>query len=108
MTLNIKTVPGWLAAPRLLLAAMLPWHNVVFNAKHHSNKSSAICDMPPSGPIKMQPLFKIHPVLILLGSDLQRLAAYAYSLFFIGRFLKEPQSFSVSAARLVFLSLFDS
>lgn len=58
-----------------LLASALPWQDIVFNAKHGGNKSTAICDMPPSGPVKMQPLFKIHPVLIQLGSDLQRLAA---------------------------------
>lgn len=49
------------------------------DAKHGSYKSTAICDMQPSGPIKMQPLFKLHPVSIQLGSDQQRLgSSFAY------------------------------
>lgn len=72
-----------------LLASMLPWQGTVFNAKHGSYKSTAICDMPPSGPIKMQPLFKIHPVLIQLGWNPERLAA-ALPHFSLWDVFKEP------------------
>lgn len=58
--------------------------------------------MLPSGPIKMQPLFKIHPVLIQLGLDLQRLAA---ALAHLRRFFKKKELFLFLQLGSVFISL---
>lgn len=51
---------------------MLPWQHVVFSVKHYMNGSAATCNKPPSGLVKMLPLFKIRLVFMQPGSDLQR------------------------------------
>lgn len=61
--------------------------------------------MPPSGPVKMQPLFKIHPVLIQLGSDLQRLAASSLTLLY-ETLLKSHSLFCFCSSDFFFFSVF--
>lgn len=84
---SYSTVPGWLSAPEVgwgLLSSLLLWQVVVFNAKHSINSLPTIYDLPLFGFIKMQPLFKIHPVLMQLGSDQQHLAAhFSFKSFFL-------------------------